>query len=186
MAALLAFAPDAKQRDSEEHEQLRDQDRHHPGVEDEDQQDGPGQRRGAPDEALIRLAPPGLVEERRERDRKAKLSPQELAPEEPIKDPLTESWSALSTKLTERERRLWEPPDTKGIQDEKELMSYINQASYALDGQYAAPSPTVLADIEVVKRKTAAAAAEQKAFFDTEVKAFLDQLEQMALPLISR
>lgn len=123
---------------------------------------------------------------RRERDRKAKLSPQELAPEEPIKDPLTESWSALSTKLTERERRLWEPPDTKGIQDEKELMSYINQASYALDGQYAAPSPTVLADIEVVKRKTAAAAAEQKAFFDTEVKAFLDQLEQMALPLISR
>lgn len=122
---------------------------------------------------------------RRERDRKAKLSPHDLVPEEPAKDPLAESWSALSTKLGEHERRLWEPPDTKGIQDEQELLSQVTVSDWSMGSQYRAPSPTILARLETVKQKTQAAVAEQKAFFETEVKAFLAQLEQAGVPLVT-
>jgi len=63
-------------------------------------------------------------------------------------DPLVKAGGELKKRLDEMEKRLWEPPKTKGIVAEKDVLSKINYPLFSMQSSWDAPTPAQLAYLE--------------------------------------
>lgn len=119
-----------------------------------------------------------------------KLQPQDkkkaesdAAKEDPNK-PLKDAARNLQKELTEMERRLWNPPDVRGIVEERDLLNKVDAASFPVLSTWEAPSPTArtyLEQAEVVARKTF---ADFNQLFAEDVAAFRAKVAEAKIELL--
>ncbi|HVR97165.1 MAG TPA: hypothetical protein VMW27_11160 [Thermoanaerobaculia bacterium] len=86
---------------------------------------------------------------------------------------LRQSARDLRRKLSDTERRLFTPPDTRGIVDEEgTVLSQVEYADYALQSSFARPNATQQAYLAQAEAMVAAALADVNRVFAEDVAAF--------------
>jgi hypothetical protein len=99
-------------------------------------------------------------------------------------DPLIKAGEKVKEGLAKIEKRLWTPPDTKGIPPDDEVMAPIQQAGWFIDSSWGPPSPTHLAYLDLAANRLAALQKDLDAFFAAEVAAYKKQVEEAKVGLL--
>ena len=90
----------------------------------------------------------------------------------------------LQKKLGEVERRLWVPPDTKGLVLDESALSRVENANRAVDSTWDRPSPTALAYLDLAETQTKAALADVNKLFAEDVPAFRQKVADAKIDLL--
>jgi photosystem II stability/assembly factor-like uncharacterized protein len=105
----------------------------------------------------------------------------------PADDPdkaLGKAARGLQKKLGEMERRLWVPPDTKGLVLDETALARIENAGRSLDSTWDRPSPTALANLDQAETQTKAALADLNKLFTEDVAAFRQKVADARIDLL--
>jgi rhamnose utilization protein RhaD (predicted bifunctional aldolase and dehydrogenase) len=112
-------------------------------------------------------------------DRTAGLKDPEKSPYKSLR----EAGSKLKKQLDEVERKFWQPPKTKGIPPETDVMNKINYAAGAVDSAPGAPTPSHLAHMKTAEdllKKTQAEFVK----IQEQIAAFKQQVEAAKIQLL--
>ncbi|MBW8877019.1 MAG: hypothetical protein JF614_18800 [Acidobacteria bacterium] len=90
----------------------------------------------------------------------------------------------LQKKLGEVERRLWVPPDTKGLVLDESALARVENAGRSLDSTWDRPSPTALANLDLAETQTKAVLADLNKLFAEDVPAFRQKVADAKLDLL--
>lgn len=104
--------------------------------------------------------------------------------EESEDQPLLRSGKELKKALTQMERRLWTPPDTKGIVAETDALSKIRYALRSLGSSWEAPTPAQMAYLGTAEQRLEKVLADFNQLFATQVADFRRQVEQQQILLL--
>jgi hypothetical protein len=117
-----------------------------------------------------------------QRIRQAATTPAErrLADEKP----LVKAGDALKPGLDRLERRLWQPPEQKGIVAREQVLSDITRALGYVLSSWDAPSPTQLEHLRQAEQRLEAFRREADAFYEKDVATFRDQVEGAGMGLL--
>ena len=100
---------------------------------------------------------------------------------------LQKSGQKLKKTLTELEKTLWVPPDTKGIPyGADKPWSKAGRALFALGSSSDAPTPAQLTFLRLAEEAVADALAEMNRVFDEDVSAFRELVADSGLELLPR
>jgi hypothetical protein len=110
----------------------------------------------------------------------------EDAEESPL-ETLQESGQKLKKTLAELEKKLWVPPDTKGIPYSADKpWSKAGRALFALGSSSDAPTPAQLTFLRLAEEAVADALAEINRVFGEDVSAFRELVADSGLELLPR
>ncbi|HEX9670928.1 MAG TPA: hypothetical protein VGC93_15760, partial [Thermoanaerobaculia bacterium] len=104
---------------------------------------------------------------------------------EPPHRDLLKAAKTLKEALTAMERRLWVPPRSKGIQDDRTPWARIGFALRTLQSSFAAPSPAQQAHLEAAARALAAVLPDVDRLYAGEVASFRAQARAAGLELLA-
>jgi hypothetical protein len=90
-------------------------------------------------------------------------------------NPLLRAARDLRRKINGVERRLFVPPTTKGIVDDRTALSRVQLALFSLDSSWDAPNATQRAEIQQAETAVAAALQEVNRLMSEDVAAFRKQ-----------
>ncbi|HTQ81245.1 MAG TPA: hypothetical protein VMM92_14705, partial [Thermoanaerobaculia bacterium] len=97
---------------------------------------------------------------------------------------LVRAGEKLKKDLSVVEKKLWIPPGTKGIQRDKDLTSRLERLDESLTSAWSSPTPAQKAFLETTEAQAEAVATEVRQLFDSEVKAFRDQIDKAGIGLL--
>ena len=98
--------------------------------------------------------------------------------------PLRKAARELKKALTDLEKRLWTPPNQKGISDRSaNVMSRVRRASGSLSSSWGAPNPNQLANLRRAEKEVGEAIAEVNKLFEEKVAAFRQQVNELNIEL---
>ncbi len=98
--------------------------------------------------------------------------------------PVLKAGAELSKKLGPLEKRLWTPPDAKGIPADRSVMSDVGVASFIIQTAWRAPSPADNQFLAKGERALAAFLADFNAFFAEDVKTYRETVRQAEVRLL--
>jgi len=105
--------------------------------------------------------------------------------EEKPKDPLVEACEKAKKEIDELEKRLWVPPDTKGIIfDDDRVLSRIRTVEGYFAGPFEPPTPNNLEHYLQASECLAEFLADLNRFFSEDLKSLHDQAGQRGLDLV--
>ncbi len=125
-----------------------------------------------------------LDKEAKERKDKSQLPAAEQAAEQKAGEELAQAGRKLQERLTAVEKKLWQPPGTKGIVAAEDALSAIQFAGYAVGSTYQAPTAAQRSYLERGKRRLDAALAELNGLFAKEVPELRAKVKESELRLI--
>ncbi|HEV3075576.1 MAG TPA: hypothetical protein VHB47_14240 [Thermoanaerobaculia bacterium] len=99
-------------------------------------------------------------------------------------NPLLRSARGLRRKLDAEERRLFVPPNTKGIVDDRTPFNRVQLALFSLDSSWDPPNPTQRAELQQAETATAAALQEVNRLLSEDVAAFRKQVAEAHVDLL--
>jgi len=99
-------------------------------------------------------------------------------------NPLLRSARGLRRKLDAQERRLFVPPATKGIVDDRTPFNRVQLALFSLDSSWDPPNPTQRAELQQAETATAAALQEVNRLLSEDVAAFRKQVAEAHVDLL--
>ncbi|HXO30449.1 MAG TPA: hypothetical protein VOA80_24090, partial [Thermoanaerobaculia bacterium] len=99
-------------------------------------------------------------------------------------NPLLRSARGLRRKLDAEERRLFVPPNTKGIVDDRTPINRVQLALFSLDSSWDPPNPTQRAELQQAETATAAALQEVNRLLSEDVAAFRKQVAEAHVDLL--
>ncbi len=99
-------------------------------------------------------------------------------------DPLIKAGEKVKEGLAKLEKRLWTPPDTKGIPPDDEVMSPIGLAAWFIGSSWDPPSPSQLAYLDLGAKRLESLQKELDAFFAADVAAYKKQVEEAKVGLL--
>ncbi|HEY6319990.1 MAG TPA: hypothetical protein VJA16_00345, partial [Thermoanaerobaculia bacterium] len=117
----------------------------------------------------------------REEEKKKKAGTEAAAP---AANPLLRSARELRRKLDAQERRLFVPPNAKGIADDRTPFNRVQLALFSLDSSWDPPNPTHHAELQQAETATAAALQEVNHLLSEEVAAFRKQVAEAHIDLL--
>lgn len=94
------------------------------------------------------------------------------AADEPAEDDLARDGRKLAADLAALERKLWVPPDTRGIPPETDAWSAVGRAGWLLGEAWRGPTPAQLRYVEIAEQEVAKAVDEVNRFFAERVAPF--------------
>ncbi len=98
---------------------------------------------------------------------------------------LVEAGKALKKQLTELERTLWSPPDTKGIVADDHVSARLGDAQWQVGSSWSAPTRAHQAAIRTAEQALAAGLEELNALLAGDVAAFRAKVEEANLNLLA-
>ncbi len=99
-------------------------------------------------------------------------------------DELIREARELEKKLGELERKLWVPPDTKGIVADLSVFPRVGYVSGSLGSSWDAPTPAQQAYLRAVESQLAAVLAEFSQLFEADVTAFRERVEAAGIEFL--
>ncbi len=112
----------------------------------------------------------------------AKLKkPDDAAEDAP--DPVVKSGTALKKRLDEMEKRLWQPPKTKGITADTDVLSKIGYPMYAMSSSWDAPTPAQLSYLERAESELKTVLADFNRLFAEDVAKYRDEVRKANVTL---
>jgi photosystem II stability/assembly factor-like uncharacterized protein len=99
-------------------------------------------------------------------------------------DPLAKSGNELKTKLDRMERRLWVPPNTKGIVAETDVWSKVSYPLFAMQSSWDAPTPSQLAYLARAEAAMRPVIADFNKLFAEDVAKFREDVRKANLVLL--
>jgi hypothetical protein len=109
----------------------------------------------------------------------------EKAAAAPSGNPLLRKARELRRKLDAEERRLFVPPNTKGIVDDRTPFNRVQLALFSLDSSWDPPNPTQRAEQQQAETATATALQEVNRLLSEDVAAFRKQVADAHADLLS-
>jgi photosystem II stability/assembly factor-like uncharacterized protein len=91
-------------------------------------------------------------------------------------DPVVKSGTELRKRLDEMEKRLWQPPKTKGIAAETDVHSKIGYPQYALQSTWDAPTPAQLAYLDRAEAQLRTVIADFNKLFAEDVAKYREEV----------
>ena len=116
---------------------------------------------------------------KKERERAAAGAAAKDDPEKPLAQAARE----LQKKLSAMERRLYVPPDTKGIVEDVTPWSKAQNAGRAADSSWSRPSPNAMANLEEAETLAKAVLADFNKLFAEDVAAFRQKVAEAKIDL---
>ncbi len=104
--------------------------------------------------------------------------------EDPDK-PLAQAARDLQKKLSAMERRLYVPPDTKGIVEDETPWNKASDVGRAFESTWSKPSPTTLDDLEEAETTVKTVLADFNKLFAEDVAAFRQKVAEAGIGLLS-
>jgi hypothetical protein len=98
--------------------------------------------------------------------------------------PLMRAAQQLRRKLGAAERRLFVPPGTKGIVDDRTPISRVRGALFSIDSSWDPPNATQRTELEQAETVTAAALQEVNRVLSEDVAAFHKQVSEARIDLL--
>lgn len=92
-------------------------------------------------------------------------------------DPLIKSGATLKAQLDKMERRLWQPPKTRGIPPETDVWSKIGFPLYGLQSSWDAPTPSQLAYLDRAETELKKVLADVDKLFTEDVAKYRDEVK---------
>jgi photosystem II stability/assembly factor-like uncharacterized protein len=99
-------------------------------------------------------------------------------------NPLLRAARELRRKLNDEERRLFVPPTTKGILDDRTPLSRVQLALFSLDSSWDPPDATQKAELQQAETATAAELQSVNRLMSEDVAAFRKQLAETHIDLL--
>jgi photosystem II stability/assembly factor-like uncharacterized protein len=99
-------------------------------------------------------------------------------------NPLLRKARELRRKLDAQERRLYVPPTTKGIVDDRTPFNRVQLALFSLDSSWDPPNPTQRAELQQAEAATAGALQEVNRLLSEDVAAFRKQVADAHVDLL--
>jgi photosystem II stability/assembly factor-like uncharacterized protein len=99
-------------------------------------------------------------------------------------DPLIKAGTRLGEALTELEKKLWQSPETPGIQPETDVWSALIYAGSYVTSSWAPPSPTQMEHVARAEAHLARFQEEVGRFFESEVAAYRKQAQERGVALL--
>jgi photosystem II stability/assembly factor-like uncharacterized protein len=99
--------------------------------------------------------------------------------------PLSQAARDLQKKLGTLERRLFVPPDTKGIVEDETAYAKVTNFGRTLDASWGRPTPTALSYLEVAETEVKAVLADFNKLFAEDVAAFRQKVADAKIGLLS-
>jgi hypothetical protein len=100
-------------------------------------------------------------------------------------DPLTKAGRKLQRALDAEERKLWHPPDTKGILPDDDVLSKVEAATGSLESTWQPPDATYRTRLDQAEAAVTKALAEVNHLFESDVAAFRQQVEAAGIRLLN-
>ncbi len=98
--------------------------------------------------------------------------------------PLVKAGDELAKKLTALEKRLWQAPESKGIQPDTDVLSRINEPLYFMGSSWNPPSPTHLQYLAQAEKALSALLPEINQVFAEDVAGFQAKATDARLGLL--
>lgn len=99
-------------------------------------------------------------------------------------DPITASAKALKQKLDAMERRLWNPPPSKGLEPPTAVMSYVGRALQALQSSFDAPTEAQMAWLARAEAAYRAVLPDYNKLFAEDVATFREAVRKQNVELL--
>ncbi len=99
--------------------------------------------------------------------------------------PLAQAARDLQKKLGTMERRLYVPPDTKGIVEDETAYSKVTNFGRTLDASWGRPTPTAVSYLEDAEREVKAVLADFNKLFAEDVAAFRQKVAEAKIDLLA-
>ncbi|HEX2224247.1 MAG TPA: hypothetical protein VHN15_08570 [Thermoanaerobaculia bacterium] len=107
--------------------------------------------------------------------------------EDPAYKELSEAAKQLNRKLTDLEKRLFQPPGTRGIvNDDETALTQLQAASFGVSASWGAPNPTHKANLARAEKAVEKALQEFNQLFAQDVAAFRQKVEQSKVNLLPK
>lgn len=90
--------------------------------------------------------------------------------------PVVKSGAALKKRLDEMEKRLWQPPKTKGITADTDVLSKIGYPMYAMSSSWDTPTPAQLVYLERAEAELKTVLADFNRLFAQDVAKYRDEV----------
>lgn len=100
-------------------------------------------------------------------------------------DPLVKTGNQLKEKLDRMERRLWQPPKTKGIPPETDVWSKISYPLFALQSSWDAPTPSQLAYLGRAEAELRTVLAEFNKLYAEDVAKYREEVRAKSVNLLN-
>src|SRR6185295_9374077 len=136
----------------------------------------------AKDDVKVVLAK--LDARKKEQERAAGGAGATKAADDPDK-PLAQAARDLQKKLSAMERRLYVPPDTRGIVEDETAFTKVSDASRAFDASWGRPTPTMMTKLEEAETQVKAALADFNKLFSEDVAAFRQKVAEAKIDLLA-
>jgi photosystem II stability/assembly factor-like uncharacterized protein len=98
--------------------------------------------------------------------------------------PLAQAARDLQKKLSAVERRLYVPPDTKGIVEDRTAWNRVTAFSRTLDASWGPPTPTAMSYLDDAEREVKAVLADFNKLFAEDVAAFRAKVAEAKIDLL--
>jgi photosystem II stability/assembly factor-like uncharacterized protein len=98
--------------------------------------------------------------------------------------PLAQAARDLQKKLSAVERRLYVPPDTKGIVEDRTAWNRVTAFSRTLDASWGPPTPTAMSYLDDAEREVKAVLADFNKLFAEDVAAFRQKVVEAKIDLL--
>ena len=99
-------------------------------------------------------------------------------------DPVSKAAADLKKKLDAMEKRLWVPPQTKGIVAETDVQSKIGYPMYSLQSSWDAPTPSQLAYLDRAEALLRSVLADYNRLFAEDVARFREDVRKLNVQLL--
>jgi hypothetical protein len=99
-------------------------------------------------------------------------------------DPIAKAAGDLKKKLDAMEKRLWVPPQTKGIVAETDVQSKISYPMYSLQSSWDAPTPSQLAYLDRAEALLRTVLADYNRLFAEDVARFREEVRKLNVQLL--
>jgi photosystem II stability/assembly factor-like uncharacterized protein len=100
-------------------------------------------------------------------------------------DPLVKTGNQLKEKLDRMERRLWQPPKTKGIPPETDVWSKISYPLFALQSSWDAPTPSQLAYLSRAEAELRTVLADFNKLYAEDVAKYREEVRAKSVNLLN-
>jgi photosystem II stability/assembly factor-like uncharacterized protein len=100
-------------------------------------------------------------------------------------DPLVKSGNQLKEKLDKMERRLWQPPNTKGIPPETDVWSKISYPLFSMQSSWDAPTPSQLAYLARAEAELRTILAEFNKLYAEDVAKYREEVRAKSVTLLN-
>jgi hypothetical protein len=100
-------------------------------------------------------------------------------------DPLVKTGTELKKRLDEMEKRLWQPPKTKGIVAETDVLARINYPLESMQSSWDAPTPAQLAYLERAEALLKTVLADFNKLFAEDVAKYRDEVRAKNVTLFA-